>query len=170
MRNSEQGMSLMMVIITIIMMLIIISFAIFSSQNMTQETRLATAYASLGAVKEACEEASVLIELHPETYSESYFFGQSVQEAFDNDEREDLLKRCGIVEPEIGVHTYFLDQADKDLWKRLEMSDVSRSYVVDLDHQKYYLVDGEEHMEGEIIHEYEEFVKAYQLLTEEKNG
>lgn len=73
-----KGITLIEVVITIIILLIITSFALFYSLEVTKESRLTKLYNEINVVKDAINEAMVLIEVNPGIYNEEYFFGPNV--------------------------------------------------------------------------------------------
>ena len=74
--QSNKGVSIIMLIITVIMMAIIVSFAVFYSQNITPEAKLAKAYSSIKSVKDACDNAEGFINLDQNEYDDYFFFGK----------------------------------------------------------------------------------------------
>lgn len=173
--GNKKGISLIMLVITVIMMAIIVSFAVFSSRNVTPESKLAAAYSSLKAIKDACDNAVNLIEINPDEYNEYYFFGQNIKSLIDEENLTDLLKNCGLGKEtnpilEISDRTYLIknSESESDLRKleRLELKGVSSTYIVDLENEKYYLLNGVKRLDGESVYEYKDLLKAYNLLID----
>lgn len=173
--TNNKGISFIMLVITVLMMAIIVSFAVFSSRNITPESKLAAAYASLKAVKEACDNAQNLIEINPNEYDEYYFFGQNVHELVGESELQTLLGKFGFEDfsnpnEVISKRTYLIKNTtsdnDKRILERLELSNVSSTYLVDLENEKYYILNGVERVDDLMIYEYKDIVKEYNILIQ----
>lgn len=176
-RKSNSGISLIMLVITIVMMAIIVSFAVFSTQNTSDEAKFVSAYSSLKAVKDAVEDAEGLIEINPSLYDDYYFFGNEIKYSIkDESEKEQLAKDCGLESiDQFGERTFLIGKGETEEEKRilenLELKGISNKYVVDLDNDKYYLVNGISHKksddseETETLYEYRDMLMVYELLT-----
>jgi len=174
--KSNNGVSMIMLVITIIMMAVIVSFAVFSSKNITPESKLAAAYSSLKTVKDACDNALNLIEINPNEYDEYYFFGQNVQNLLSESELQSILTDCGLgVSPDpntvISSRSYLIksskdSETSQRMLERLELKGVTSTYLVDLENEKYYIVNGVERVDGEEVYEYKDVLRAYNMLTD----
>ena len=173
--NNNKGISLIMLVITVLMMAIIVSFAVFSSRNITPESKLAAAYASVKAVKDACDNAVNLIEINPNEYDEYYFFGQNIHELMSESELQELLTKFGFEDfsnpnEVISKRTYLIKNTssdnDKRMLERLELNNVSSTYLVDLENEKYYILNGVERVDDVAIYEYRDILKEYNILVE----
>lgn len=165
---NNKGISLIMLVITVLMMAIIVSFAVFSSRNITPESKLAAAYASLKAVKDACDNAVTLIEINPNEYDEYYFFGKSIHELMSENEVQTLRTKFDC--ESFSERTYLIQNSDVDydkrILERLELKNISSSYVVDLENENYYIVNGVERGNEPTIYEYKKILKEYNILIE----
>ncbi len=132
--KNNKGVSIIMLIVTIILMIIIASFAVYYSNNIAPEARLAAQYASLKEVKKACNIALQQIELDPDTYDEFYFFGHDIDNDPNYDEKA-LDQRCGN-QFLGGGRKYVISNDGSDECQRrlknLELSNITETYVVDL--------------------------------------
>lgn len=165
--KNNSGISMIMLVIAIIMMALIVTFAVFSSRNTTTEATFASSYRNLSTVKEACDDAELLIEINPNEYNEYYFFGTPIPES----ERSDIKSKCGLTsEEEFGERTYIIKPAsnneERRILENLELKNISDTYVVDLTNKKYYLLNGvKAETSGEkILYEYRDMLTAYELL------
>lgn len=175
MRNAfknNKGVTIMMLVITVILMLILVAFAVYYSRNTAVEATIAKEYTSLKEIKEACTRALFEIELDPSTYDEYYFFGKSV--FLDGSDVDDLTQRCG---GSAGVNfserTYQLsdstDDENKRRLERLEITQIHNTYIIDLENQKYYLLDGVKRADDTKVYEYRDIELLYSdLLTPTK--
>jgi len=162
----------MMLVITVIIMLILVAFAVFYSRNTAVEATIATAYTSLKEVKNACARALFEIELDPSTYDEYYFFGRSIQ--LDGSDVADLTERCGgSSEVSFSNRTYKIsdstDDENKRRLERLEITQIHNTYIVDLENNKFYLLDGVKRANDTKVYEYRDIELLYtDLLTPTK--
>ncbi|MBR6252546.1 MAG: hypothetical protein IKR04_01720 [Clostridia bacterium] len=144
MRNNK-GVTMMLLVVTIILMIIIAFLAVFYSQNVTPEARISAAYTSLNAVKESCIAAVQFTNVGQE--DEYHFFGKTISQEHPT-EVSDYESRCGLSSSEhFGNRTYLIDpfstrEEDKRRITNLELSNLKYTFVVDLDNEKYYIVDG----------------------------
>lgn len=169
--KNNKGVSLIMLVIAVIMMIIIVSFAVFSSKNTTPEAKLAAAYTSLKAVKDASTNALMLIEINPDEYDEYDFFGHNIQ--FNNSDLElnNIKQDCGIATTgeEFSNRTYKIAPATNDEEKRilekLDLKGITATYIVDLENNKYYILGGVERVDGGTLYEYREIETSYQMLV-----
>ena len=172
--QSNKGVSMIMLIITVIMMAIIVSFAVFYSQNITPEAKLASAYSSMKTVKDACDNAEGFISLNPNEYDDYFFFGKSIHNALSTDQVTNIATEFGIDAGDLSERTYMIepiDRADdskeaKRKLENLELKGIEDTYIVDLDNKKYYLVGGIENIEGIKLYEYSEILKGYSMLVD----
>ena len=173
--NNQKGVTIIMLIIAIVMMLIIVSFAVFNAPKTTTEAKLAEAYTSLKGVKNACESALNLIEINPSEYDEYYFFGHTAQYNIDNNIINDInlneaATKFGLASAnDFSSRTYIIKPAETEEEKRvlenLELKNMSSTYIVDLENEKYYLLDGIERSDGNTLYEYKEILMSYEMLT-----
>ncbi len=169
--KNNKGISIIMLVITIILMLILTSIAVYYSSNIAPEARLAAAYTSLGNVKEACTRALTEIDFSSENIDEFYFFGNVYSKKYTTKaERDALAVRCGLENSEaLSERTYEIGTTDDDENRRrvenLELSGISQTYLVDLDNDNYYLVDGVRKADGTKVYEYRDIMASYQMLT-----
>ena len=168
--ENKKGVSMIMLVITIAMMAIIISFSVFSSKNITPEAKLATAYANVKTVKDACDNALTMIELNPNEYDEYYFFGENVQKLMNASNLQLIIEKCGLTSTaEISDRTYVINNSDSDankrMLERLELKGISNTYLVDLENKKYYILNGAERVDGNKVYEYKDILRAYDMLT-----
>lgn len=172
MRNNR-GVTLIMLVITVIVLIMLTTFAVYYSQDIAPEARLATAYSSLKEVKTACMEAKSAIELRPDLYDEYDFFGKNI--FLDGSDVEDLAKRCGLTSSDefSKEHTYKispeLDDENKRRIEKLEISSVDRIYICDIENNNYYLVNGVKRKTGSMYYEYKDIQYMYEMLTETKD-
>lgn len=177
--QNEKGVSVIMLIIAIAMMAIIVSFAVFYSKDTTPEAKLASAYSSLKTIKEACDNAQMLIELNPAEYDEYYFFGNNLQYKITNSsELSNLITKCGLTSiDDLSERTYIIKPEDGEEEKRvlenLELKGVTNTYIVDLENKKYYLVGGAKRVDSlgnssgdESVYEYKDVIEAYEMLID----
>ena len=160
-----------MLVITIVLMIMLTGIAIYYSNNIAPEANLAAAYASLSAIKDACNRAMYEIEADPLEYDEYYFFGDSITKKYSSYETAKLAFSCGLYSnSDFSNRTYEIsDSKDADnrrILKNLEISSISKSYIVDLENEKYYLVDGVRKSDGTKIFELQDMFSAYQMLVE----
>lgn len=173
--NNQKGVTIIMLIIAIVMMIIIVSFAVFNAQNSTEEAKFARAYSSLKAIKEACENATYLIEINPEEYDEQYFFGNNLKYNIDNNilqgiTMSKIVTECGLTsETELSESTYLIKNAETDEEKRvlrnLELKGLEDVYVVDLENEKYYLLGGVSREDDTTYYEFRDIMLSYEMLT-----
>ena len=164
--RNNKGVTVTMFVITIVLMILIASFAVFYSQDVAPEAKLAAAYSSLKEIRDACNRAILEIELDPSTYDEYYFFGNNIRK--DGSNLTKLAERCGVVPDAFSERTYNIandDTADnKRRIERLEISSISESYVVDLENEKYYIVGGVKRANGEIVFEFRDIELMYDMI------
>lgn len=169
--NAQKGVSVIMLIIAVVMMAIIVSFAVFYSQDTTPEAKLASAYSSLKAVKDACDNAETLMELNPAEYDDYYFFGYNVQHNIsDTLELNEYAVECGLASYlDFSERTFMIKPASNEeeerILKNLELKGVANTYVVDLDNDKYYIVGGTKRADDRVLYEYKDIVRAYEMLV-----
>jgi hypothetical protein len=166
--KNNKGVTMMLLVITIILMIILSSYAIYYSENIAPEARLGATYTSLKNVKEACERAVNDIEIGVTDANEFYFFGNNIR--LDGSDIEDLAKRCGLESgDQFGTRTYVIGLADTPENQRrvanLEITGLTQDYVVDLDNEKYYVLDGIRKADKTIVYEYKDIKASYQLLN-----
>lgn len=169
-KHSNKGVSMIMLVITIAMMAIIISFSVFSSKNITPEAKLAAAYANVKTVKDACDNALTMIEINPSEYDEYYFFGENIQTLMDASNLQSIIEKCGLTSiTQISNRTYVINNSDSDankrILERLELKGIANTYLVDLENEKYYILNGAERVDGGKVYEYKDILQAYDLLT-----
>ncbi|MBO5143818.1 MAG: hypothetical protein J6C46_12665 [Clostridia bacterium] len=174
--KEQKGVSIIMLIVAIAMMAIVVSFAVFNSKDTTLEAKLASAYSSVKAVKDACDNAEMLIELNPNEYDEFYFFGHNLEYKLTEAERDDYATRCNLSgSTDFSERTYIIKPADsedeealkeeKNILENLEIKGISYTYVVDLEKEKYYILDGVLGLGGNRVHEYTDIIKEYELIV-----
>ncbi len=158
----------MMLVITIILMIILSSYAIYYSENIAPEAKLGAAYTSLTNIKGACERALNEIAMGADDVNEFYFFGNNIRT--DGTDLDDLAKRCGLESSELfGTRTYLIGIEDTPENQRrvanLEITGMKQSYVVDLDNEKYYVLDGVRKADKAMVYEYKDIKSSYQMLS-----
>lgn len=170
-RKEQKGVSLIMLVIAIAMIAIVASYAIFYSQNTTPEAKLARAYSSLKTVKDACGNAMMLIELNPNEYDEFYFFGDNIHQIHqDATALNEIAVDCGLSSSlDFSERTYLIKPAEIDeeeiILKNLELKGIQDTYIVDLEKDRYYVLDGIEYLDGTTLYEYRSIVSAYEMLV-----
>ena len=118
--KKQSGVSIIMLVITIAMMAIIVSFAVFSSQNITPEAKLASAYSSIKAVKDACDNAMTMIEINGDEYDEYYFFGKNIQSLLTPGELDTIAQNCGLTSAsKFSDRTYMIKNSSSENDKRI---------------------------------------------------
>lgn len=177
--KNNHGVTIVMLVITVIILLMLTAFAVFYSNNIAPEARVAAAYSSLKEIKDRCEGAVADVEERPEQYDEFYFFGKTItREVADGiitqSELDDYAIKCGLSDAsEFGERTYRItpgeDQSVKARIKALELSSISGSYIVDLDNDKYYIVGGVKRKTGDFFYEYKDIQRMYEMLTKSEN-
>ena len=192
--SNNKGITIIMLIITIIVLLLLTSLAIFYSNNIAPESQIAVAYSNLREIKRACEEAKFSIEINPDVHNKYDYFGKTIYEQKDKNgdplDIADIKQRCGLnpADPTDGFSNtdgdvYLIaplteDNEDGDISRRLKalgLSRITNSYIVDLDHDDYYVLGGVkrksyEYLSGDNInnttlYEYREIQKLYEMLT-----
>ena len=167
--KNNKGISIIMLIVTIILMLIITSMAVFYSNYIAPEARLAAAYSSLVTIKDACTAA--LNEVSVDTsVDEFYFFGNTVKKSMSAAELDDVAKRCGLAsKDEFGERTYKIsndsDTENQRRLENLEIRGITQAFIADLDNEKYYLINGVKKADGSIVYEYADVMASYKMLT-----
>ncbi|MBO5179418.1 MAG: hypothetical protein J6B87_03635 [Clostridia bacterium] len=154
---SQKGISLIQLVIVIILLLIIASFALFSSNEVTVEARLARDYESLKMVKESTEHAVNLMEINPEEYEEIEIFTKK----FNSSD----YARIGLTSAaDLSERSY---EINVDNQEKLDLENITeeRTYIVDLENKKYYILDGIEREEGSKVYEYVDVLRLYNLLS-----
>ena len=172
--QSNKGVSIIMLIITVIMMAIIVSFAVFYSQNITPEAKLASAYSSIKTVKDACDNAEGFIDLNPDEYDDYFFFGKSIHNSLSVNEVANAAAEFGLGAEDFSARTFVIEPTEgasepkeaQRILENLELKGVTNTYIVDLDNKKYYLVGGIENIEGIKLYEYSEILKGYSMLVD----
>ena len=173
--KNQKGVSMIMLVIAVLMMIIIASIAVYNAPKSRDEANFVKDYASLKAVKEACENALYLIEINPAEYSEYYFFGNNMQFNVENDvidmEMSEIAQKCGLTsQNDFSSRTYIISggitDEEKRTLKRLELKDIEDMYVVDLENAKYYILNGIERENDETLYEYQDILLSYKMLTE----
>ncbi len=169
--KNNRGVSIVMLVITIVLMIMLTSIAIYYSNNIAPEANLASSYASLLAIKDACDRAMYEVEADPLNFDEYYFFGDSITKKYSSYEVAQLAAKCGLYSTDqFSNRTYEIsDSKDVDnrrILKNLEISSISKHYVVDLENEKYYLVDGVRKSDGFKVFELKDMFSAYQMLVE----
>lgn len=177
--KNNHGVTIVMLVITVIILLMLTAFAVFYSNNIAPEARVAAAYSSLKSIKDACEQAVADVELRPDQYDEFYFFGKTItREVADGiitqSEFDDYATKCGLSSAsDFGERTYRItpesDQGVKERLKKIELSRISSSYIVDLDNDKYYIVGGVKRKTGDFYYEYKDIQRMYEMLTKSEN-
>ena len=170
---NNKGVTMMMLVITVIVLIILTSFAIFYSNDIGPEAKLATAYNSMSEIKRAFQEAESTIELKPDEYDEYDFFGKTIYE--DGSNVSDLEARCGLDPSEhFSAKTYKITPENDDEVKRrvnaLEISTVNAYYIADIGNNKYYIVDGVKRKTQDTVYEYSDILKLYDILTNSYQG
>jgi len=174
--SNKNGVSIIMLVIAVAMIAIVASFAVYYAQNTTPEAKMASGYASLKVVKDACDNAVTLIELNPNEYYEEYFFGKNVHEKYnDLAQLNELAVNCGLSSSlDFSQRTYEIKPPETSeeevIIKNLELKSIQDTYIVDLEKDKYYVLKGIEFMDGNIIYEYRDVVSAYQILVGDLNN
>lgn len=174
--NNQKGVTLIMLIIAVAMIAIVASFAVFYSQNTTPEAKMASAYSSLKTVKDACGNAATLIELNPNEYDDYYFFGNNIQNVYtDMSEINELAVKCGLDSSlDFSERTYIIKPAETSgeelILKNLELKSITDTYVVDLEKNNYYILEGIKQVDGTILYEYRDIVSAYEILVGNLNN
>lgn len=174
--NNKKGITIIMLIITVIMMIIIVSFAVFNAPKSTEEAKIAKAYTSLKTIKEACENALYYIEINPTEYDEYYFFGSNLQNKINTGmltgiDINDLATKFGLAsEADFSSRTYVIKPAETDeeqrILKNLELKGVEETYIVDLENDKYYILNGVNRGEEDDVYEYKDILLSYEMLTD----
>lgn len=167
--KNNNGISIVMLVITIILMILLTAMAIFYSQNITSEAHLASALTSLQDIKNVCEQAIIDIESNPDLYDEFFFFGYNIKTEKAS-ELDDYAHRCGLIDGTFfSDRTYLItDDGTVDSRRRLnalEISSIDDTFVVDLDNKKYYLVDGIKRADNSIVYELSEIRRLYDVIT-----
>ena len=170
MRINNKGVTMMLLAVTIVLMIIIAYLAVYYSENVAPEARLASAYASLKAVKESCEQKELLFTSEKDEY---YYFGKSMHTQLTTQEFSDYSQRCGIYDTDTlyGDRVYLINpfsnsEDDKRRIKNLELSNLNCEVVVDLDNDKYYLVDGISRVDwGYTGYEFAEIQSMYTMIN-----
>lgn len=176
--KNNKGISLIMLIVAILMMLIIVTLAVFYSRNTTPEAKFASDYYSLTSVKNACEDAKMLIEINPNKYDEYYFFGNNIYNKKSGDvlltdaDRSNIAKECGLDETyEFNDETYVIypaiSEEDERILENLELKGITKTYIVDLQNTEYYVLGGIKHSSGDKVYEYKDVVSSYEMLVED---
>lgn len=173
--NNQKGITIIMLVIAVIMMIIIVSFAVFNAPKSTEEAKIAKAYTSLKTIKEACENALYYIEINPTEYDEYYFFGGNIQHKITNgmisgiDLGETAIKFGLASESDFSPRTYIIKPASNDeeqrILKNLELKGVEETYIVDLENEKYYVLNGVTRGEESRVYEYKDILLSYEMLT-----
>ncbi len=169
MRVNNKGVTMMLLVLTIILMIMIAFLAVYYSQNIAPEARVATAYSSLKTIRDTCKGVFLIYDSSRDEY---YYFGKNIREEHSA-EINDYAKRCGLSDSnEFGERTYVLDpfsikEEDKRRLKNLELSNLNSIFVVDLDNDKYYLVDGVTRIDYDLaskVYEYQDIQRMYDMI------
>ncbi len=170
MKLGNKGVTMMLLVITIILMIMIAFLAVYYSENVAPEARVASAYASLKAIKDTCRSTVILYDSNRDEY---YFFGNNIKTEHTDAELEEYAKRCGLNGKEDlqGDRVYLIDPfsdrvEDKRRIKNLELSNLSNAFIIDLDNDKYYLIDGVARIDGSnyISYEYMDIQSMYDMI------
>lgn len=155
---NQKGITLIQLVITIVVMIILASMAIFQGGNVTTEAMIAREYESLREVKKAVEQTVLLMEMNPEDYKEEEIFGGSISKAA-------YYKRVGLTSSdELSDRTYSISKSNEKNFELDKIPD-EKVYIVDLENKKYYILDGVQKEDGEIIYEYKDILKIYNMLS-----
>lgn len=158
---NKKGITLIQLVITIVVMLIIASFAVFQGGNVTTEATIVKEYESIKEVKKAVEQTVLLIEMNPETYIERELFGIALDEA----EKQSYYKRVGLtLADDLSDRAYTVTKENQKNFELEKIPD-GKIYIVDLDNEKYYLVDGIQRENSEKAYEYKDILRMYNMLT-----
>lgn len=158
---NKKGITLIQLVITIVVMLIIASFAVFQGGNVTTEATIVKEYESIKEVKKAVEQTVLLIEMNPETYIERELFGIALDEA----EKQSYYKRVGLtLADDLSDRAYIITKANQKNFELEKIPD-GKIYIVDLDNEKYYLVDGIQREDSKKAYEYKDILRMYNTLT-----
>lgn len=156
----QKGVTLIQLVVLIIVLLIIVSFAIFSVDNITDESIIAREYESLKEVKIGVDQTLNLIEMNPEKYKEEEKFVDNI-----SGKKDEYYSRIGLDSAsELSDRSYLINSENQD---KLEINKIleERSYVVDLENEKYYIVDGVQRKGKERIYEYSDISREFNLLS-----
>lgn len=155
---NQKGITLIQLVITIVVMIILASMAIFQGGNVTTEAMIAREYESLREVKKAVEQTVLLMEMNPEDYKEEEIFGGSIS-------KDAYYKRVGLTSSdELSDRTYSISKSNEKNFELDKIPD-EKVYIVDLENKKYYILDGVQKEDGEIIYEYKDILKIYNMLS-----
>lgn len=132
------------------------------SDDVTVEARIAREYESIKSVKTAVDEAVNLIDMNPDVYKEQEMFGEKL-----GTEKEDYYKKIGLSSAsELSDRTYLINEENQEKLSIESMTE-DKSYIVDLDNEKYYVVDGVRRTtEDEKVYEYMDILKLYNLVVQ----
>lgn len=156
---SQKGISLIQLVVVIIILIILASMAVFSSSSLLKESRLERDYESLKSIKEATKSALTLIEINPDEYNEEDMFGNRI-------DAEAYYSRIGLDSPDdLSSRSYMIDESNQEALN-LENITEERQYIVDLENEKYYVVDGVEREKGQRVYEYVDILKLYDVLNQ----
>lgn len=181
-KNTNKGVTIVMLVITIIVMIIMTSFAIFYSTNIAPEARIAATFSSLKEVKTACHRALNEIEMDPANLDEYTFFGKNIYQDYTSSQIDELRVRCGLTNPEendFSERTYIISGSEEENVRRrvekLEITNLGNfEFVADLGNDKYYVIDGVERIDdvnpsnSKIAYEYRDIELLYSMLTSTK--
>ena len=167
MKFNNKGVTMMLLVVTIILMIIIAFLAVFYSQNVAPEARIASAYSSLNTVRETCKGITLL---YNSTNDEYYYFGKNIKLEHTDSEVADYAERCGVSSFD-GDRVYLINpfsdkEEDKRRIKNLELSNLSEEFIVDLDNDKYYIVDGvsRNNSTNDVKYEYKDIKVLYDMV------
>jgi len=175
MRINNKGVTMMLLVVTIILMIMIAFLAVYYSQNIAPEARVASALSSLKSVKDTCHGMQLLYDSSKDEY---YYFGKTIREGHTTDEVLDFAIRCGLTNAnDFGERTYLIDpystkDEDKRRIKNLELSNINNVFIIDLDNDKYYIVDGVSRIDNSSYksYEYEDIQDMYDLIKNYGNA
>ena len=157
---SQKGVSLMQLIITIVLIIVLASLAVLNSGEVADEATIAKEFESMKMVKNAVDNSVMLIELNPDKYVEAEIFGARM-----GDSRNNYYKKIGLSDvSELSDRTYLIDQTNQHKLS-LEKIPEGKIYIVDLENENYYVVGGIQREGGDLVYEYKDILKAYNLLS-----
>lgn len=161
---NQKGITLIQLVITIIVIVIITSFAVFQGSNVTTEATIAKEYESIKEIKKAVEQALQMIEINPKEYKESEIFGVPLS----NNDKKNYYDRIGLTSAnELSDRTYIITKDNQEKFQ-LEKINEEQVYIVDLDKEKYYILDGVQRDNRDIVYEYTDILKTYNMLSGKK--
>lgn len=161
---NQKGVTLIQLVITIIIIVILTSFAVFQGSNVTTEATIAKEYESIKEIKKAVEQTLQMIEINPDAYKEREIFGV----ALSNSDKQKYYARIGLASAnELSNRTYVITMENQEKFE-LEKISEEQIYIVDLDNEKYYILDGVQRDGRDIVYEYTDILKMYNMLSSKK--